>query len=75
MRFERFMILLQAIIYPNQRCLEVLLYNPHMTMTRRLLLLCCTPEAKRYYAALLAMTGDGAQSSRPELAHAKKSLQ
>jgi tetratricopeptide (TPR) repeat protein len=29
------------------------------------------PDAKRYYAALLAMTGDGAQSSRPELTHAK----
>ena len=29
------------------------------------------PGAKRYYAALLAMTADGAQSSRPELTHAK----
>jgi hypothetical protein len=75
MRLERFMILFQPIIYPNQRCLEVLLYNPPMTMTRRLLLLCCTPEAERYYAALPAMTGNGAHLSRPELTHAKKSLQ
>jgi tetratricopeptide (TPR) repeat protein len=29
------------------------------------------PEAKRYYAALLRSTGDGAQSTRSELIHAK----
>jgi tetratricopeptide (TPR) repeat protein len=29
------------------------------------------PEAKRYYAALLASAGNGAQSARPELVHAK----
>jgi len=29
------------------------------------------PDAKHYYAALQAMTGDGAQSLRPELTHAK----
>jgi tetratricopeptide (TPR) repeat protein len=29
------------------------------------------PEAANYFAALLKTTGDGAQSSRPELAHAK----
>jgi tetratricopeptide (TPR) repeat protein len=29
------------------------------------------PQAKRYYAALLTTTGNGSQSSRPELVHAK----
>jgi len=32
------------------------------------------PEAANYFAALLKTTGDGAQSSRPELAHAKRFL-
>ncbi len=32
------------------------------------------PEAANYFAALLKTTGDGAQSSRPELAHAKSFL-
>jgi hypothetical protein len=27
--------------------------------------------ARRYYAALLKSTGDGARSARPEIAHAK----
>ena len=30
-----------------------------------------TAEARRYYAALLKSTGDGAASDRPEIAHAK----
>ena len=44
-------------------------YNETMKTIRGLLLL--SFEAKRYFAALLSSSGDGAQSTRPELIHAK----